>query len=254
LAKPDVDGVLAGDLGRGQNAIRGMDQKDRAMTTNPDIELPPLPQATPVGQSSTVPMTIAAAPATDQLAAALAKAQGQMHAAKFDATNPYFKSRYATLNAIIEASRKPLSDNGLSITQPMHINSNGIMLHATMLHTSGQSVLSEYPLPPIEVAIKEPQKFGAALTYARRYTWAALCGISAMEDDDAEAAMERKITPQQVELLQIAIDAKEDGTEQWLLGSVSGVAGKEIAKLEDIPAELVERAFTGVKNRKNKKK
>lgn len=122
---------------------------------------------------------------TQELAAALAKAQGQMTAAKFNRTNPHFKNKYADLSAIIEAVRKPLSDNGLSVTQAIEINGGGaLVLVTTLRHSSGQWTDSHYPLP----MNAKPQEFGSALTYAKRYSLSSLVCISADEDDDAEIA------------------------------------------------------------------
>jgi len=116
----------------------------------------------------------------NELAAALAKAQGMMDNAIMNRTNPHFKSKYADLAAIFVAARKPLSANGLAIVQTI---GDGV-LHTRLLHTSGQWIASEHPLP----TSGRPQEIGSALTYARRYSLSALIGIAADEDDDANAA------------------------------------------------------------------
>jgi hypothetical protein len=121
---------------------------------------------------------------TNELAAALAKAQGAMEAAKFDKVNPHFKNKYASLAAVVDAIRRPLADNALSYTQTTAIRDGGFVLVTTLRHASGQWVASEYPLP---VDVK-PQELGSALTYARRYSLSAIACIAADEDDDAEGA------------------------------------------------------------------
>lgn len=121
---------------------------------------------------------------TGALAAALSKAQAVMRSAKFNKTNPHFKNRYADLASIIEATRKPLTDNGLSITQATEVNGHGFGLRTTLRHSSGESVDSFYPLP----ASAKPQELGSALTYARRYSLSSIVCIAADDDDDAEAA------------------------------------------------------------------
>jgi hypothetical protein len=121
---------------------------------------------------------------TNELAAALAKAQGAMEAAKFDKQNPHFRNKYASLAAVIEAIRKPLADNGLAYTQATEIRENGFVLLTTLRHASGQWITSEYPLP---MGLK-PQELGSALSYARRYSLSAIVCISSEEDDDAEGA------------------------------------------------------------------
>lgn len=121
---------------------------------------------------------------TGALAAALAKAQAVMKSAKFNKQNPHFKNRYADLASIIEATRKPLTDNGLSITQATEVNGHGFGLRTTLRHSSGESVDAFYPLP----ANAKPQELGSALTYARRYSLSSIVCIAADDDDDAEAA------------------------------------------------------------------
>jgi len=115
-----------------------------------------------------------------ELAAALAAAQGMMENAIMNRINPHFKSKYADLAAIFDAARKPLSANGLAIVQTI---GDGV-LHTRLLHTSGQWIASEHPLP----MSGRPQEIGSALTYARRYSLSALIGIAADEDDDATGA------------------------------------------------------------------
>jgi len=121
---------------------------------------------------------------TADLAASLAKAQATMKPAIINKTNPHFKNRYADLAAVLDAIRKPLADNGLSVTQTTEIRDGGFVLVTTLRHSSGQWLASEYPLP---MAAK-PQELGSALTYARRYSLSAIACIAADEDDDAEGA------------------------------------------------------------------
>ena len=118
-----------------------------------------------------------------ELAAALAVAQGMMENAIMNRTNPHFKTKYADLSSVLNAARKPLSANGLAIVQTI---GDGI-LHTRLLHTSGQWIASEHPLP----MSGKPQEIGSALTYARRYSLSALIGIAADEDDDANVATSR---------------------------------------------------------------
>jgi hypothetical protein len=120
---------------------------------------------------------------TDDLAAALAKAQGAMTNAPLNKTNPHFKSKYADLAAIRDATIPALSANGLALTQTTKITESGLILLTTLRHISGQFVESEWP-----IVISKPQEMGSALTYGKRYSWAAMCGISAEDDDDGNEA------------------------------------------------------------------
>ena len=117
---------------------------------------------------------------TSEQISELAAAQGMMENAIMNRINPHFKSKYADLAAIFDAARKPLSANGLAIVQTI---GDGV-LHTRLLHTSGQWIASEHPLP----MSGRPQEIGSALTYARRYSLSALIGIAADEDDDATGA------------------------------------------------------------------
>jgi hypothetical protein len=117
------------------------------------------------------------------LAEALAKAQAAMQNAPLNKTNPHFKSKYADLAAIRDAVTPALSANGLAITQTPTFRDGAFVLVTTLRHTGGETVESIYPL-----AVDKPQVMGSALTYARRYSLAAMCGIAAEEDDDANAA------------------------------------------------------------------
>lgn len=119
----------------------------------------------------------------DQLATALAKAQGALKPAAFNRTNPHFRNRYADLASVLEAIRGPLASNGLSVTQATTLADGALVLVTTLRHASGQWCASTYPLP----LGAKPQELGSALTYARRYALSALVCLAADEDDDGEA-------------------------------------------------------------------
>ena len=123
-----------------------------------------------------------------ELAKALAAAQGEMTAASKDATNPHFKSRYATLASVWDAIRGPLSRNGLSVSQVLETPDAGpgVIVRTILLHTSGQWIASRYVMPiPDKLT---PQAVGSAITYARRYALSAIVGIAPDDDDDGNAA------------------------------------------------------------------
>jgi hypothetical protein len=126
-------------------------------------------------------------PSIGALAAALAKAQGELRHAQKDRENPHFKSRYADLASVIDAVREPLSKNGLSYTQLPSSSPDGVVLTTILLHTSGEWVTSHLTVP---LTKRDAQGVGSALTYARRYALASMVGI-AQEDDDGNAASKR---------------------------------------------------------------
>jgi len=117
----------------------------------------------------------------DELAAALAKAQGQLENASKDALNPHFRARYADLASVREALRKPLSDNGLAYSQMVMPSDVGIGLHTILMHASGQFIAAEFALP---LQQRTAQAIGSAITYMRRYSLLAITGLAAADDDD----------------------------------------------------------------------
>lgn len=124
-----------------------------------------------------------------KLAEALAKAQGEMGAAKKGKTNPHFRSRYADLASVWEAIREPLAENGLSVVQQTSTSRDGVRVLTTLMHASGEWVRDSCWLP---VTQQTPQAYGSALTYARRYSLASVVGVCSEEDDDANAASEKR--------------------------------------------------------------
>jgi len=115
----------------------------------------------------------------NELFTALAKAQGAMGAAKKDANNPFFKSKYADLHSCWEAIRKPFADNALSIMQ-LPSKGNTVILTTVLGHASGQWMSNVVELRPVKT---DPQGIGSAMTYARRYGLMAIAGIAPEEDD-----------------------------------------------------------------------
>lgn len=126
------------------------------------------------------------------LATALAAFQWSAESAKKNAQNPHLKNKYADLGAIWEAVRDTLGDNGLAVVQlPMPSEPGTLKLRTQLLHKSGEWLASELVMP---IAKQDPQGYGSALTYARRYALAALLGVT-QEDDDAVSATHRPSAP-----------------------------------------------------------
>ena len=121
--------------------------------------------------------------AIDKLAEALAKAQSEMEGAKKESVNPFFKSSYADLHAVIKSAFPHLSKYGLSVSQGNEIVPGAICVTTTLLHSSGQWLRSKVKLPLSKV---DAQGVGAAITYGRRYGLSAMVGI-AQYDDDAQS-------------------------------------------------------------------
>jgi len=120
-----------------------------------------------------------------ELVKAIAQAQAAMKPAVKDTDNPFFKRKYADL-ASVWATLHPFSEQGIAITQsPMPAENGCIVLDTQLSHASGQWMRSRLMLP---VAKQDPQGYGSAITYARRYAIGCMCGIVTEEDDDGNAA------------------------------------------------------------------
>lgn len=117
------------------------------------------------------------------LLAALAKALPELEAAKKAATNPHFKSKYADLGSVMEAI-EPVKEHGLWWRQVSHEREHGIAIETFYVHAEGELSAGTLYVPADK---NNPQAFGSAMTYARRYSLQAAFGL-ATEDDDGNAA------------------------------------------------------------------
>jgi hypothetical protein len=124
-----------------------------------------------------------------KIASAFIKAKKAFSPALKDKTNPAFRSKYADLGACLEAVNDALLENGIAVYQETHEDATGVTVETVLLHESGESLRSgKFHVP---AAKQDPQGYGSALTYARRYSLMTACGI-APEDDDGNAATDTK--------------------------------------------------------------
>lgn len=120
------------------------------------------------------------------IATALCKFQGEMGAIGKDASNPFFKSKFASLSKIIEETRAPLAANGLSYVQFPHGDSELITM---LMHVSGEWMLDGYKITPVD---QKPQSIGSALSYGRRYALCSILGLQVDDDDGNEASKPKR--------------------------------------------------------------
>ena len=126
------------------------------------------------------------------LAPAIIKARAAIKTVGKDATNPHFKNRYASLEAISEAVTPALTANGLVALHSATLYDGGALTVTTrLLHTSGEWVEGGVTLP---LGKLDPQGAGSAVSYGRRYGLAAVLGIVTDEDDDGNAASAKPAT------------------------------------------------------------
>ena len=123
----------------------------------------------------------------NELAKALAAAQGEIGTASKDRENPHFRSRYATLASVQDACRAALAKHGLSVVQLPGGEGQRVEMTTVLMHSSGQWISCSGTF----IATKgDPQGIGSAITYARRYQLAAIVGVAPDDDDDGNAASE----------------------------------------------------------------
>lgn len=133
-------------------------------------------------------------PECDQIFAALAKAQLEMEAAEKDSVNPFHKSKYADIQSVFKAIRKPLANHGICISQPPFESGENAVVITILGHVSGQWILAKTPIKmkilkeskngTIYEHTLTPQELTAAITYARRTAAASTSGCYAGEKDD----------------------------------------------------------------------
>ncbi len=121
------------------------------------------------------------------LAAALKEAQKEMGGAVKDSQNPFYKSNYADLTAVLKTIKEPLAKHGFSFCQFPISDEHGVGVCTRLMHISGEWIENEFVLP---LTKQDAQAAGAAITYARRYALASITGIPQV-DDDAESLMLR---------------------------------------------------------------
>jgi len=121
----------------------------------------------------------------EKIAPAFVKAKKEFGPALKDKTNPAFRSKYADLGTCLEAVEDALLNNGIALIQETSEDATGVTVETVFLHESGETIRGGKLHVP--AAKQDPQGYGSALTYARRYSVMAACGI-APEDDDGNAA------------------------------------------------------------------
>lgn len=120
------------------------------------------------------------------IAAGLAKFHEQVQQPKKEAENPFFKSKYVTLEGVIAAIKTGSKDTGLSYIQIPQSSDKSVGVKTVITHSKGEFL--EFDTFTLPVEKNTAQSAGSALTYARRYSLSAAFGISSDVDDDGNAA------------------------------------------------------------------
>ncbi len=134
-------------------------------------------------ESSLDPYLAAHPDATPRLNAALVEAQKMLEPVKKEANNPFFKSKYADLANVLAAITPALNAHGIALTQIPDNDPTGVACITQLRHTSGEVLTGRFWLPVVK---GDPQGYGSAFTYARRFGAKAIVGL-AEEDDDGNS-------------------------------------------------------------------
>jgi ERF superfamily len=184
-------------------------------------------------------------PEINELAAALVAAQAEFGAVPKGATNPFFKSKYASLPDVVQHASPILAKHGLAISQHVTYDETGRdALMTYLLHKSGQYIAYSMKLHLVK---EDPQAQGSAITYARRYSYQAVLGLVTDEDDDGQRATQAQsrvikkapeLTPSQEQLKNALAKKFKEASERktW----VESVVFHDIAGISALTEEEVQ--------------
>lgn len=189
------------------------------------------------------------------IASALVKAQRGFAPALKTSTNPHFRSKYVDLAGCVEAVVDSLNAAGIALIQRTSQDDTGVTVETVFVHESGEML--ECGKLHVPAAKQDPQGYGSALTYARRYSLMAACGI-APEDDDGNAASKVKISATKTDLvpsnrMAIIADVAAAINERISANDVIG-AVEEYAGITDIEEKTALWAMLDSKTRSSIKK
>lgn len=176
----------------------------------------------------------------DLLATALSKAQSEMPAVPMNAVNPFLKNKYADLAEMIRIATPVLTKNGLSISQQPVSTDGQVGVTTTLLHTSGQWIEDTISLPLGDEKGKSlAQVAGSIITYLRRYSFGAICGLATDEDTDGNPVKNH-------EQPKVAYQAKPDNGKMSLEFANNEV-NRDGVKYSDLDTETLSHMANALK-------
>jgi hypothetical protein len=140
--------------------------------------------------------------------------------------NPFFKSKYVSLNEILEVAKPVLNKHKLFLTQVLKFEGEKEVIETRIYHVNGEYISAIAPIK-IKDNPNDPQKYGSAVTYMRRYSLCPLLGISETEDDDGNNASSNSSTNKK-----LAKIAEEDQTETFNLANEQ-LANSLVSQIKD---------------------
>jgi len=166
---------------------------------------------------------------------AFVKAQMAFAPALKTSVNPHFRSKYADLAACVEAVIDALNLNGIAMIQKTHPDERGVTVETIFIHESGESMSGGTLHVP--AAKQDPQGYGSALSYARRYSLMAACGIAPEEDDGnaaSKAPQRQQEAPKSVPNRKLI--TKDDAETLRLVIKAAGMTEAEFCEMAKLDA------------------
>lgn len=162
----------------------------------------------------------------------------------FDSTNPHYRNKYASLAGARNTITPVAAKHGVSVLQELTSDESGVSCETVLVHLSGEErKCGRLHLP---AAKHDPQGFGSAATYARRYSLLAAFNIVGDDDDDAEAATKtandpppqktRKASEKQIAMIRFKLDQAGYPEKEFLTKA-------RLTTLEEITADRVDGAL-----------
>ena len=166
-----------------------------------------------------------------QIISAFLKAQKEMGNAVKNGTNPHFKSKFADLNSVRDAVIPLLNENGIIVLQPMVNIDGNEYIKTILMHESGEVIESHTKI--IYKEQNNPQAFGSAITYARRYGLQSLVCIGA-EDDDGNGANKTNMTSIESDITLLnSCHTLSELSETWNSGKMKAQSDKRVIDEKD---------------------
>lgn len=183
-----------------------------------------------------------------KIAAALLQAQSAITFAAKDAANPFFKSRYADLPTVIDAVKPALNAAGVVFMQSATPSEPGTLsLTTRLIHTSGEWIEDTATAP---LAKNDPQGYGSAITYLRRYSLAAMTGLY-QDDDDGNSASHVPVTAKPVPCLTSEQIAKvQEAADAAGVSTLEICAAAHVDSLAEIEAVRLGGLIKWIKSQK----
>lgn len=183
----------------------------------------------------------------------LSKAQKEMPSFEKDATNPHFKSKFASLPKILSKALPVLRENGLLLTNHAISIDSGLFVQVKITDIETQeSIVSNVPMQKID----NMQLVGQAFTYAQRYGFLSLMGLCPDVDDDGEglngrgdnAINDKKPEPRNVNIFESAKQLLEIKSKVILESFGQKGLDKTLNAINSGDNEKIKKAFEWLKS------